>query len=151
MSTFTKAPGMPLTRTVLPDVDFQDVFAQSLHMQLLLDPSFIILAVTDAYLTATMTRREEIIGHHLFEIFPDNPDHGGADGVLNLRRSLVEVLNTRRPHEMDVQRYDVRRPPGGGPGFETRYWKPVNAPVLGADGFVRYIVHQVEDVTAKVL
>ena len=139
---------MPLTRTKLPQIDFRFVFERSRLKQLLLDPGFIILAATDNYLAATMTRREDIVGHYLFEVFPDNPDHAGADGVVNLRQSLVEVLNSRRQYQMHVQRYDLRRPAGTGAGFETRFWQPVNWPILDEKGFVQYIVHEVEDVTA---
>src|SRR5205085_2884260 len=35
--------------------------------------------------------------------------------------------------------------------FEERYWKPVNAPILGSDGEVQVIIHRVEDVTESVL
>jgi signal transduction histidine kinase/CheY-like chemotaxis protein len=48
---------------------------------------------------------------------------------------------------MAVQQYDIRRPDAEGGGFETRYWSPLNTPVLGADGNLAYIIHQVEDVT----
>lgn len=125
------------------------VFEQSEHNQLLLDTSFIILAATNAYLAATFTERSKIVGHYLFEIFPDNPSFNAADGVENLRSSLIHVLNQRQPHRMPVQRYDVPRAPGQGGGFEVRSWRPINAPILGEDGFVRYIVHEVEDVTGR--
>jgi len=41
-------------------------------------PSLQIVAVSNTYLKATMTRREEIIGRGLFEVFPDNPDDPSA-------------------------------------------------------------------------
>jgi len=136
---------MTLTRAELPEPDFRAVFEKSPRLELLLDTSFIIVAVTEAYASATRTKRADIVGHHLFEIFPDNPDHHSADGVSNLRRSLLNVMRTRQPDEMAVQRYDIPPPAGG--RFEIRYWKPRNWPILGADGFPQLIVHQVEDVT----
>ncbi len=45
---------------------------------------------------------------------------------------------------MAVQKYDVRQPNGE---FEERFWSPVNKPILDDDGNIKYIVHQVEDVT----
>lgn len=145
---FAHAPAnrpLPITRAQVGPIDFRAVFEQSAMPQLLLDPSFIIMAVTDAYLAATMTGRDKIVGHHLFEIFPDNPDSSHADGVANLRQSLLRVLQTRVPDEMPVQKYDIRCKDGH--GFETRYWRPLNWPILGEDGFVSLIVHQVFDVT----
>src|SRR5687767_12072748 len=111
---------------------------------LVLDPHFEIVAVTDAYLRATLTLRHEIIGRALFDVFPDNPTDPEATGMRNLRASLEMVLQTRAPHAMPVQKYDIRRPDSG--GFEERYWKPLNTPVL-LDGRVAYIIHSVENVT----
>jgi two-component system sensor kinase FixL len=91
-----------------------------------------------------MTERQEIIGRHLFEVFPDNPDDPNATGVSNLRASLDRVLRYRRPDAMAVQKYDVRRPDGD---FEERYWSPLNTPVLNQIGEVEWIIHRVEDVT----
>ena len=116
---------------------------------LVLDPLFRVVAVTDAYLAATMTVRDEILGRQLFEVFPDNPNDLNASGTRNLRASLEVVLATRAPHTMPVQKYDIRRPDSVGGGFEERYWKPVNTPVL-IDDEVRYIIHAVEDVTELV-
>jgi signal transduction histidine kinase len=111
---------------------------------LVLDPDFEIVAVTDAYLRATLTVREEILGRALFDVFPDNPNDPEATGTRNLRASLQTVLRTRAPHAMPVQKYDIRRP--GSAEFEERYWKPLNTPVL-LDDRVAYIIHWVEDVT----
>jgi PAS domain S-box-containing protein len=106
-----------------------------------------IVAVSDAYLHATMTKREEILGRGLFDVFPDNPDDPTATGVSNLRASLDRVLQHRTPDTMAVQKYDIRRSESEGGGFEERYWSPVNSPVLGSNGEVAYIIHRVEDVT----
>ncbi len=141
---------MPLTRKQIVPPDFRAVFEQSVDLQLLLDTSFIIVAVTDAYALATMTRREAIVGHYLFEVFPDNPDYSHADGVSNLRQSLLRVIQNRAPDEMPIQKYDIRRPGAEGGGFEERYWRLRSWPILGADGFVSLIVHDVRDVTGQV-
>jgi PAS domain S-box-containing protein len=117
---------------------------------LLLAPDFTIVGVTDAYLRATMTRRGEILGRGLFEVFPDNPDDPAADGVRNLRASLQRVVAERKPDRMALQKYDIRRPQAEGGGFEERYWSPLNTPVLDQDGALRYIIHWVEDVTEVV-
>lgn len=114
---------------------------------LLLYPDLRIAGVTDAYLAATMTRREDIVGRDLFDAFPDNPEEPTADGVRNLRQSLERVLATCRPDRMAVQKYDIRRPDEDGGGFEERYWSPLNTPVLDEHGDVELIIHWVEDVT----
>lgn len=67
-------------------------------------PDFTIVAVNDAYLRATLTRREEIIGRHMFDVFPDNPKNPQAQGVTALTASLQRVLATRAPDTMPVQK-----------------------------------------------
>ncbi|MFF4258325.1 ATP-binding protein [Streptomyces sp. NPDC001663] len=129
----------------MPDApDFRSLFDATLSPLLILDPDFTIVEVNRAYLTATRTERA-IVGHPIFEIFPDNPDDPSADGVANLRRSLETVVRSGRTDTMALQRYDI--PTGEEGAFDERYWSPVNAPVLGDDGQVRYIIHRVEDVT----
>ncbi|HEY4124406.1 MAG TPA: PAS domain-containing protein [Rhizomicrobium sp.] len=124
--------------------DFRTLFEHSPGCYLVLDNRFTIVTVSDAYCRATMTVREDILGCALFEVFPDNPDDSGADGVANLRASLLNVIKFRRVDRMSDQKYDIRTPDGT---FVERYWSPVNSPVLGADGYVRWIIHAVEDVT----
>lgn len=128
-------------------VDFQRLFETAPALNLVLDPQWRIVAVSDGYARATMTRREEIVGRGIFEVFPDNPEDPHADGVRNLRSSLQRVLDFRRADEMPVQKYDIRRPADQGGAFEVRYWKPHNSPVLDGSGEVVYIIHHVEDVT----
>lgn len=117
---------------------------------LVLSPGFHIDAVNEAYLQATMTTRQGILGRPLFEVFPDNPEVPFLDGTRNLRASLERVIQSRVPDTMAVQRYDIRRPESAGGGFEERYWSPLNVPVFDEHGKVAWIVHRVEDVTELV-
>jgi signal transduction histidine kinase len=125
--------------------DFRVLFESAPGLYLVLTSDLSIVAVSDAYLAATMTKREDILGRPLFEIFPDNPSNPRADGVRNLKASLERVLQNRASDTMPPQKYDIRRPDGG--GFEERYWSPVNSPVMGKDQRVVYIIHRVEDIT----
>jgi len=134
--------------TSLPD--FRALFEAAPNLYLVLSPDLIIVAASDAYCRATLTERNRIIGRHLFDVFPDNPDDPAATGVNNLRASLVRVLQFRRPDAMAVQKYDIRRPDSEGGGFEVRFWAPLNAPVLNQAGEVTSIIHRVEDVTEMV-
>lgn len=127
--------------------DFRIIF-ESLPGQLaVLSPDLTIVAVSDAYLRASMTNRDEIIGRNIFDVFPDNPDDSTATGVDNVRASFLRVLQTRMPDTIALQKYDVRRPDSEGGGFEERYWNAVNSPVLDEQGKVKYIIHRAEDMT----
>jgi signal transduction histidine kinase/CheY-like chemotaxis protein len=130
--------------------DFRALFQSAPALYLVLTPDLTIVAVSDAYAAATMTRRDAILGRGLFEVFPDNPDDPAATGVRNLRASLERVVQHRVPDTMAVQKYDILRPASEGGGFEERYWNPVNTPVRGPAGELLYIIHRVEDVTEVV-
>jgi PAS domain S-box-containing protein len=130
--------------TQINQTDFKAIFESAPGLYLILLPDLTISAVNDAYLEATMTSRLNIIGQHMFKIFPDNPDDSSATGVFNLRSSLEYVLKHKVAHTMAIQKYDIRCPKGE---FEERYWSPVNKPVLNSAGEVEYIIHRVEDVT----
>jgi signal transduction histidine kinase len=127
--------------------DFRVLFESAPGLYLVLTPDFKIVAASDAYLRATMTKREGVLGRGIFEVFPDNPDDPTATGVRNLGASLENVLRLRAADAMAVQKYDIRRPEAEGGGFEERYWSPVNSPVFGPGGEVAYVIHRVEDVT----
>jgi hypothetical protein len=84
--------------------DFKAVFESTPGLFLLLSPDLIIQAVSDEYLAATMTRRADILGRPLFDVFPDNPNDPTANGVSNLRQSLNTVLRTKAAHAMPAQK-----------------------------------------------
>jgi PAS domain S-box-containing protein len=130
-----------------PGPDFRALFESAPDLYLVLAPDFTIVAATDAYLRATMTTRDGIVGRNVFDAFPDNPADPAADGVRNLRASLERVLRHRAADAMPVQKYDVRRPAAEGGAFEERYWSAVNSPLPGPGGAVGYVIHHVEDVT----
>jgi signal transduction histidine kinase/ActR/RegA family two-component response regulator len=138
-------PGMPSDAAITPS-EFRALFEAAPGSYLVLTPELEIVAVSDAYLRATMTERSAIVGRKLFEVFPDNPGDPSATGVANLRESLERVIKNGVADAMAVQKYDIRRPASEGGGFEERYWSPMNWPVF-VGGRVKLIIHSVEDVT----
>ncbi len=127
---------------------FMKAFNDSANLYLIIDPGpgLKIVDANDAYCAATMTIRSEIAGRPLFAVFPDNPADRGADGVSNLFHSIKIAVESRLPHEMAIQRYDVRDQDGA---FQKRYWRPVNSPLFDEQGAVKFILHHVADVTEQ--
>ncbi|MFN8300416.1 MAG: ATP-binding protein [Chitinophagales bacterium] len=128
-------------------VDFRKLFEAAPSLFMVLDANLNLVAFSDAYTQATKIVRENVLGKHLFEVFPDNPNDSGATGVGNLRSSCLRVLTQKEPDAMAVQKYDIQKPESEGGGWEVRYWSVVNVPVLNAAGEVEYILHKAEDVT----
>lgn len=131
----------------LPTIDFKSLFEKSPGLFLILDPQLMIVAVTDEYEKATLTKREDILGKNLFEIFPDNPEDKNASGVHNLKISLERVLQSKMPDTMAIQKYDIRLPLSEGGNYIEKYWSPYNTPILNEQGQVIYIIHKVDDVS----
>jgi PAS domain S-box-containing protein len=65
-------------------LDYRAMFESAPGPFLVLDPDFTIVAVSDAYLAATMRTRDEIIGRGIFEAFPDR----GAEDIAESNREL---------------------------------------------------------------
>jgi len=124
--------------------DFALVFARMPGLCLVLDASFVIVAQNDEHLRATQA---SVVGQMVFAAFPDNPDHSGASGVAKIRASLLKVMKTREADQLPLLRYDVKPPLGR---FETRYWSVTNVPILGGDGYVRWILLRAEEMTELV-
>lgn len=131
-------------------LDYRAIFEATVAPQLVLTPDFTIVAVNDAYLAATATTREDLLGRYLFDAFPDNPRDIEATGVTRLRASLERVLAYRMVDRMDIQKYDIEIRGSEVGEFEERYWSPVNKPVFNAAGELAWIIHRVEDVTSLV-
>ncbi len=125
-------------------LDYKLVFDHMPGMCLVLDPAFVIVAQNADHAKLTLSINKQVVGRGLFEVFPDNPNDSNADGVGAVRQSLLKVLKTREPDAMPVIRYDVQPDFGA---FQERYWAITNTPILGADGFVRWIINRADDVT----
>ncbi|MFF8669401.1 PP2C family protein-serine/threonine phosphatase [Streptomyces sp. NPDC015242] len=127
-------------------IDYAAVFESLPGMVALLTPELVYADVNEEFVRGTGRSREQLVGRHVFDVFPDNPDDPAATGMRNLQASLYRVLATGERDAMALQRYDIQDPERPGE-WEERYWSPVNAPVLGPDGKVALIVHRVEEVT----
>lgn len=135
---------MPASITTEP-ADFRAIFRELPGLYLLLSPDLTIVAASDAYLRATR-KDEQIIGQPLFAAFPDSGANQQA-GARALRQSFARVLANGKADGMAPLRYDLV---GADGGVEVRFWSPINAPVFGEDGELRWLVHRVSDVTSAV-
>lgn len=127
---------------------FQSLFESAPGQFLVMTPNdFRIVAASNAYLNATGTRRQDIKGRRMFDVFPDDPDDSKADGVRSLRASLEQARETGMTDILPVQRYPIPRSTGEGGGFVERFWSCISTPLKGDDGEVAFIILRTEDVT----
>ncbi|MDO1446538.1 PAS domain-containing protein [Rhodocytophaga aerolata] len=133
----------------IPTPEMLKVLETVPDLYLIFSPDFIILNASNAYLEATLTQRSQLIGRHVFEVFPENL-HTSTPLAPNLSASVEQALATKKPHTMAVQPYDIPHPTQAGV-FLERYWSVVNTPVLDETGEVAYIIQKVKDVTESVI
>ncbi|MCD6039074.1 MAG: multisensor hybrid histidine kinase [Gammaproteobacteria bacterium] len=132
--------------------NFQVLFESTPDPQLILKPDagFTIVAVNDAYLKSTMTRREWILKKGLFEVLATHPFGSKADEVRHLRKSLRHIMERGVADTLPIQKYHIRHPEAQSGEFEERYLRSINTPVFGKTGAVDFILHRIEDVTSLI-
>jgi len=132
----------------MTDLDYQAVFQAVPGPMLLLNREFTVLDVNDDFLDATGREKGQVVGQHILNAVPLDPEHfPNTSG--NVVSSLESVVATGEIDKMDLLRYDIEI--AGRPGvFEERYWAVVNAPVMGPEGQVELIPQQAMDATATV-
>ncbi|WP_329274228.1 PP2C family protein-serine/threonine phosphatase [Streptomyces sp. NBC_00691] len=128
------------------EINYAAVFQALPGMVAVLTPDLVYADVNEEFVRLSGRTREQLVGRYLFDAFPDNPGDPAATGARNLEASLRRVLATGERDTMALQRYDVESAERPGE-WEERYWSPVNAPIVGADGRVELLVHRVEEVT----
>ena len=134
-----------VTREIISQIEESAWFHAKWAPYLVVDLDLRIRAVNAAHAGVTGRSVRALVGEGLFDAFPDNPVEPGADGVLNLSRSLDRVFTRGKQHWMGVQRYDV--PDARDPSvFVYKVWAPVNSPIR-VRGQTVAVLHHVQDVT----
>jgi PAS domain S-box-containing protein len=129
-------------------LNYKAIFDVSPSAKLILAPDapfFTILDANQAYLDATHTIKEEIIGKGLFVVFPPNP-FDSYSGERSLA-SLEAAIATRKTHLLPDYRYDIPIP--GTDKYEECYWTTTNTPVLDQNGDILYLVHSPANITRE--
>jgi len=123
-----------------PTPDFKLLFetAPGRSLVLLTDaPRFTVVAASDGYLHATGTRRDEVVGRGLFELFagelgaPFNPLAGGAQ---RLHDSLARAVSSRLPDTMPASTGELA----------AAEWSIVNIPVAFDGGQIVNVIHSLQ-------
>jgi PAS domain S-box-containing protein len=134
--------------SILPGNPYKDIFYNSLSPLLIIGidaPFYSMLDVNNAYLSATNTRREDLIGKSVFGVFPANPTDNVSRNIERTIFSFEEAIKNKVPHVMSNYRYDIPVP--GSTEFEERYWTTSNTPVMDDEGNVLYLIHSPSNVT----
>lgn len=111
-------------------------------------PKYTVVDANNAYLKATNTVKDNIIGKGLFEVFPEIIKPNGdsnSEGVSEIRGALRKVIRTGLPHKSGVTKYDIPVP--GTDKFEEKYWNADHIPLFSADGKITHVIQHAMDIT----
>src|SRR3954453_15459460 len=132
-----------------PRTDYAAIFRAMPTPYLVMTPDLVIADANPAYLATTGRTLEDIIGRHVFEAFPGNPNDTDRDGGgAKVRGSFERARDTGLIDTMELQEYDI---PDGRGGFDKRFWSLISIPVLGDGGLCRYVIQRAEDIIDYVL
>jgi len=130
-----------------PVVDFQALFESSPNLYMLLDRQLNYVAANPAYLTATASRLEDLLGRHVFDAFPNDPDDSNNPSARLVRQSLERVLASGQVDVLALIPYRIPVMRNGHRVLEDRFWSATHTPIQGEDGQVAYILQHTVDVT----
>nr|WP_309759049.1 PAS domain S-box protein [Flavobacterium sp.] len=128
-------------------IDYVALFEQSQGLVLVIDTNFTIVAASDDFIKKTKTTRESITGRDIFVVFPLYPEDRTSDGESKMRASFNWVIKNKTADTLPIVRYDIPKRTSESGGFESKYWKVINSPILDANNNVKYIIQRSEDVT----
>jgi PAS domain S-box-containing protein len=132
---------------VLDPSDFQLFFECLPGPYVVLYPDFRVVAANDSYLKLTGYSRNEVVGKNLFEAFSSTTDEVNPEASTQIRASLERVLESRCSDRLVVQTRAENT--GASLGSHRRVWSLCSSPIIGADEVLRFILHQVEDITEQ--
>lgn len=122
--------------------NFEALFHALPSPYMVLDRGLCFVDANEAYCRITERSREELIGRHIFEMFPNEGESG-----QRLRESFMRVLETGQADSIPFIAYPIALPLTKGGGFELRYWSAVHTPLLDNLGRTAFIVQNTVDVT----
>jgi len=111
-------------------------------------PNFTVVYANEAFLRATHSRLEDIVGKSTFEAFPANPAEDKLLNRTDVADSFIYALVNKVAHKISLYRYDVKNKDSD--KFEQRFWNTDVYPILNEQQEVMYLVFNPLDITEKV-
>ena len=116
------------------------IFDRMPNAAMVLDTDLVFVDANDAYCEAVQRSKEQLLGQHIFDVFPDTPER-----VEKVREIFQQTLDGQMT-QLDAQPYRMVRPDGS---IEERLWQIAQFPVRCDSGTVQFLVQRAEDVTER--
>ncbi len=128
-------------------INYREILEQSTAVIAVVNPDFEILSISDGFLEVTKNERENIFGQPILNVFPKIGNNIEEIFKYTLHSSLTRVLENKKKDTTRVVRYDIPLTDSTDGGFDVRYWKAINTPILDNNNTVKYIKQIFIDVT----
>ena len=119
--------------------DFRAVLARSPNAYMLVDRELRYVWANEGYLRVTGARLDELLGRHVLEAFPNDPDDPANERARQLRESFDRVLASGEADVLAFLPYRV--------GGEERFWSATHTPIFDERGEVAFILQHTVDIT----
>jgi PAS domain S-box-containing protein len=126
---------------------YRAVFDASPNSYMLLDRELRFVAANAAYLRATGATIDALLGRHILEAFPHDPQDPRNESARLLRESFERVLRSGAPDVIAFIPYRIPRESNGQVVLEERFWSATHTPIADAAGQVQWILQHTVDVT----
>ncbi|HQT24788.1 PAS domain S-box protein [Daejeonella sp.] len=107
-------------------------------------PNFRLTEVNEAFLQATNTKREDLIGKSIFDVLTPEKGDDISDSRATLKASLNEVMLLKQPNKIPLQKYRVFC--NETKENDDHFWTCDTYPLINEDGIVEYIVHTIVEI-----
>ena len=129
-------------------VDLAAAFDASPNPYVLLTPDLLIAGANQAYLDATGSNRDAIIGRPMFAAFDSGPGEDAPENVRQVKMSLEKARDSRQPEHLALVRFSVPKSINGGePVMQERFWSATHTPIMNAEGEVVWLLQHTTDIT----
>lgn len=124
----------------IQDLDIFTVFDRSTLPIMVLDRDFRFVYANETYAKTVDTEREALLGAHVFDLFPEEPQ----------RQSLVEDRFQQcfagKVTRLDAIPYEIELADGE---KKLLHWQTVQEPIRDESGNIKYMMQRIEDVSDK--
>lgn len=129
-------------------LDFARIFDATPVALMVLDHELRYVAANAEYVRVTATNLETLLGKHIFDAFPNDPNDPNNVPAQMLRKSLERVLATGERDHLALIPYKVPMEVDGELRTVERFWSATHTPIHGADGKLAFVLQYTVDVTA---
>ncbi|MFN3212986.1 MAG: sensor histidine kinase [Henriciella sp.] len=116
------------------------IFHRMPNAAMILDANLVYVDANEVYCRAVQRSREQLLGHFVFDVFPDTPER-----VAQIREIFERTL-AGAATQLEAQPYRLDLPDGR---VEERIWQIAQFPIHCDEGHVQYLVQRAEDVTER--